>query len=269
MSKRTSEKDISNVSEVPDPNNLEDRDDDSEVFEGSELDPAAAETPAIGGDDFMHTDDFRRLFVDFVMGDTLVAMRWLDRKWHKVVEKKLIELEDEPFGEIIVHGGNDKSNIEAVSAARRGRMEQVMNVVFLLNVTKVGDRACLYARSLVVVDVPEGITIIGDHSFQSCSSLKRITFPKSLTSIGAYSFAKCLSLEKVDLLHTNVKKLGDSAFRDCESLRKMKIPDSLQTFGHRVFQNCSERVPSTIDAEDEINNDDVTSEVVAYLRSIQ
>ena len=48
--------------------------------------------------DFMHTDDFRRLFVGFVMVDTLVAMRWLDRKWHKVVEKMLTELEDEAFG---------------------------------------------------------------------------------------------------------------------------------------------------------------------------
>jgi hypothetical protein len=54
--------------------------------------------PAVGGDDFMHTDDFRRLFVGFVMADTLVVMRWLDRKWHTVVKKKLIELEDEPFG---------------------------------------------------------------------------------------------------------------------------------------------------------------------------
>ena len=63
------------------------------------MDSAPDEAPAVGCDDFMHTDDFRRLFVGFVMADTLVAMRWLDRKWHKVVEKKLIELEDEPFGE--------------------------------------------------------------------------------------------------------------------------------------------------------------------------
>ena len=46
----------------------------------------------------MHTDDFRRLFVEFVMVDTLVAMRWFDRKRHAVVEKELIELEDETFG---------------------------------------------------------------------------------------------------------------------------------------------------------------------------
>ncbi|GMH97065.1 hypothetical protein TrVE_jg9044 [Triparma verrucosa] len=109
MSKRTSEE-LPNAIEVPNPNNLEIVDDEEEVFEGSEFDDAADDTPAVGGDDFMHTDDFRRLFVGFVMVDTLVTMRWLDKKWHKVVKKVLTELEeDEPYGEIIVHGGNDTS----------------------------------------------------------------------------------------------------------------------------------------------------------------
>ena len=62
------------------------------------MDSAADKAPADGGDDFMHTADFRRLFVGYVMADTLVAMRWLDRKWYTVVKKKLAELEDEPFG---------------------------------------------------------------------------------------------------------------------------------------------------------------------------
>ncbi|GMH78341.1 hypothetical protein TrST_g3539 [Triparma strigata] len=159
MSKRTSEY-IENIISILDPNNLEGGDDDSEVFEGSELDSAADDTPAVGGDDFMHTDDFRRLFVGFVMVDILVAMRWLDRKWHKVVEKKLTEFEDEPFGEIIVHGGNDKGDDEAVSGARVEMIKQVTKVVFLLNIMKVGDRACKFASILVVVDIPEGITSI-------------------------------------------------------------------------------------------------------------
>ncbi|GMH83879.1 hypothetical protein TrST_g9404 [Triparma strigata] len=263
MSKRTSGE-FYNVLEVANPNDLADGCDDTELSEGSkELDSKESAT-VVGGDDFMHTDDFRRLFVGFVMIDTLVAMRWLDKKWHKVVEKKLIELEDEPFGEIIVHGGNDISLSETRSDARKERMKQVTKVVFLLNITKVGDYACLYASNLVVVDIPEGITIIGDYSFDRCSSLKHISFPKSLTSIGGGSFY-CSSLEQVDLLHTNVRELGTSAFNSCTSLREMKVPDSLQTFGLNVFRNCSKLVPSDIDVD---WGHDVSA-VVAYLRSIQ
>ncbi|GMH99556.1 hypothetical protein TrST_g3289 [Triparma strigata] len=265
MSKRTSE-DLPNAIEIPDPNSLDVAEDEEEVFEGSELDSAADDSPLIGGDDFMHTDDFRRLFVGFVMVDTLVAMRWLDRKWHKVVEKKLIEFEDEPFGEIIVHGGNDISISKVYSDARKERMKQVTKVVFLLNITKVGDRACAYASILVVVDIPEGITSIFKSSFNSCSSLKDIKFPKSLTSIGFRSFDSCSSLEQVDLLHTKVLELGDYAFAGCTSLREMKFPDSLQKFGINLFCNCSKLVPSDIDVS---GYEDTTTEVVAYLRSIQ
>ena len=100
------------------------------------MSPTKESATVVGGDDFMHTDDFRRLFVGFVMVDTLVAMRWLDRKWHKVVEKKLIELEDEPFGEIVV-GGNDISDDEAYSGARLEKMKRLAKFVFLLNITKV------------------------------------------------------------------------------------------------------------------------------------
>ncbi|GMH79106.1 hypothetical protein TrST_g1204 [Triparma strigata] len=261
MSKRTSEE-LSNTIEIPDPNNLETGDDEEEVFEGSELDSAVDETPAVGGDDFMHTDDFRRLFVGFVMADTLVAMRWLNRKWHKVVEKKLIELEDEPFGEVIVHGGNDISFEEADSDAREERMKQVTKVVFLLNITKVGEHVCKSAFSLVVVDIPEGITVIGRSSFCGCYSLKHITFPKSLKSISVNSFYSCSDLEEVDLLHTHVLELGNYAFAYCESLREMKVPDSLQTLGDKVFWKCSKLVPSNVKDED-------SSTVVTFLRSLK
>ncbi|GMH74246.1 hypothetical protein TrST_g14012 [Triparma strigata] len=261
MSNRTSE-DLSNAIEILDLNNLDVSDDEEEVFEGSELD-SVDETPGGGGDDFMHTDDFRRLFVGFVMADTLVTMRWLDKKWHKVVEKKLIEVkQDEPFGEIIVHRGNDISYGEAHSGTRLEGMKPVTKVIFLLNITKVGDCACSCASNLVVVEIPEGITSIGIFSFYSCSSLKDIKFPKSLSSIGIQSFYQCSCLEQVDLLHTNVQYLDEGAFEDCTSLLEMRVPDSLQKVGDYAFYNCSKLVPSDIEIYD-------NEAVVTYLRSIQ
>ncbi|GMH60040.1 hypothetical protein TrST_g7689 [Triparma strigata] len=272
MSKRTSG-DRSNVLEVANPNELIDGCDDTELSEGSEEPNSKESAAVVGGDDFMHTDDFRRLFVGFVTVDTLVAMRWLDKKWHKVVEKKLIEFENEPFGEIIVHGGNDISRDEAYSDARKERMKQVTKVIFLLNITKVGNHACYHAVNLVAVDIPEGITSIGVRSFSRCKSLKHIKFPKSLTSAGYGSFRECSSLERVDLLHTNAHELGDQAFLHCTSLREMKVPDSLQRFddlgeSHSgfwvagVFSGCSKLVPSSIIVKDD-------NAIVAYLRSIQ
>jgi len=242
MSKMISEN-TSSAIEIPDPNNLDVDDDDSEVFEGSELDSSAVETPATGGDDFMHTDDFRRLFVGFVMVDTLVAMRWLDKKWHNVVEKKLTELGDDVY----VHGGKNINPFVAWSDRRKKRMKKVTKVVFplniekfryLLNITKVGDFGCTFATNLVVVDLPEGITSIGYASFDTCSSLKVIKFPKSLTYIGTASFSSCSSLRKVDLMHTNIQEFGNSAFSFCTNLREMKVPDSLQRFGYDVFKRC-------------------------------
>ncbi|GMH74703.1 hypothetical protein TrST_g4003 [Triparma strigata] len=144
-------------------------------------------------------------------------------------------------------------------------MEQVTKVVFLLNITKVGVSACAWAVNLVVVDIPEGITIIGDRSFFGCKSLKDIKFPKSLTSIDRFSFACCLSLEKVDLLHTKVNYIGDSAFERCTSLTEMKVPDSLQELGTCVFRDCYELVPPT-SSYINVSNSNL---VVAYLRCIQ
>ncbi|GMI08725.1 hypothetical protein TrVE_jg9306 [Triparma verrucosa] len=259
MSKRTSQ-DLANAIEVPDLNNLEVVDDDTEVFEGSELDSADV-TPAGGGDDFMHTDDFRRLFVDFAMADTLVAMRWLDRKWHKVVEKKLTELENEPYGGMIVHGGNDIGRNELFSYTRKEKMNRVTKAVFLLNVTKVGDRVFAHA-AILCIDIPEGITTIGDASFAGCISLNDIKFPKSLTSIGQSSFYNCSSLGRVDLLHTNVKKLGQASFCDCISLSEMKVPASLQSYGANAFIGCVNLAPPTINLW-------VTGAIVDYLRSAQ
>ncbi|GMH68117.1 hypothetical protein TrST_g11435 [Triparma strigata] len=50
-------------------------------------------------------------------------------------------------------------------------MTQVTKIIFLLNITKVGDNVCYYASNLVAVDIPEGITIIGLNVFGDCSKL--------------------------------------------------------------------------------------------------
>ena len=209
-------------------------------------------------DEFMYTPEFRRHFVDFVHVQTLMALR-VATKGFNVAADVLID-EGVRSGKLMVHGGNDLSH-DGINA-RKERHKLVTRVIFLLNVTKVGQNACYCAVNLVIVDIPEGVESIGHSAFAHCRSLTTVSFPKTLSSIGTASFFSCSSLDNVDLLHTNLQKLGRLAFAYCSELKSMTIPDSLQTLGYRVFEYCSKLVSSNI-------NDRDNDAVVAHLRSKQ
>ena len=63
------------------------------------------------------------------------------------------------------------------------RLKNVMDVVFLLNITTIGKNACDSCYSLVTVVIPENIESIIYGAFWYCTSLLNVSFPKSLKSI--------------------------------------------------------------------------------------
>ncbi|GMH72157.1 hypothetical protein TL16_g05843 [Triparma laevis f. inornata] len=209
-------------------------------------------------DQFMFTPEFRRHFVEFVPGDTLMTLRLATKGW-KVAAEAFID-EGVRRDVIIVHDGNDLH--WKVAKARHERRMLVTRVIFLLNITQIGERACTWASNLVVVEIPEGIESIGERAFNGCRNLTAVFFLTTLTSIGVQAFYDCTSLDNVNLLHTNLQKLGSRAFRQCSELKSMTIPDSLQKFGSSIFWDCSKIVPSNINVTH-------TNAVVAYLRSKQ
>ncbi|GMI18744.1 hypothetical protein TrLO_g14367 [Triparma laevis f. longispina] len=190
----------------------------------------------------MFTEVFVRLPVGLVMEDTLMTLRLATKAWKRVVDTFIDE--GMKSGVMIVHGEWDL----------RAR------VVFLLNITKVGDYACYLAVNVVVVDLPEGVKIIGHGALWACTSLTAVSFPATLTSIGSWAFYACTILENVDLLHTNLQELGEHAFYECFHLKSMTILDLLQTNGYKPFRGCFHVAPF---------KSRVTSKVVAYLRSKQ
>ncbi|GMH53838.1 hypothetical protein TL16_g01542 [Triparma laevis f. inornata] len=216
-------------------------------------------------DQFMHTPEYRRHFVEYVPGDTLMTLRLATKGW-KAAADAFID-EGVESGTMIVHDGKDISYKKMLALARSERRKLVTRVVFPLNITKVGGYACRFAVNLVVVDIPEGVERIGILAFSDCRSLTTVSFPTALKSIGVWSFYGCTSLENVHLLHTNLQEIGACAFYECSELTSMMIPDSLQTLGDDVFHGCSKLVPSNTDVTDYDNN--TTSDVVAYLRSKQ
>ena len=68
--------------------------------------PTVSTVPATT-DQFMHTPEFRRHFVEFVPVDALMALRLATKGWNAAVDALI----DEGLisGAMIVHGGNDKS----------------------------------------------------------------------------------------------------------------------------------------------------------------
>ncbi|GMI16646.1 hypothetical protein TrLO_g6294 [Triparma laevis f. longispina] len=208
-------------------------------------------------DQFMFTDDFKRLLVGFFQGDTLMTLGLATNAW-KPVADALID-EGVRSGKLIVRGEED---VEYPDEARKEMRKLATRVVFLLNITKVGDRVCEFASNLVVVDIPEGVQRINPYAFGQCESLTTISFPTTIISIDENAFADCSNLENVDLLHTSLQELGNYAFSDCSELKSMTIPDSLQTFDANVFFCCHKLVPSSID----VSSNDATSKVVAHLR---
>ncbi|GMH60110.1 hypothetical protein TL16_g02976 [Triparma laevis f. inornata] len=184
-------------------------------------------------DQFMFTDDFKRLFVGLVRWDTLMTLRLATQAWKRVVEAFIYE--DVRSGKLIVHDGKDLSGMNWEALDER--------------------------RKRVTRKIPEGIEIIGIGAFDECRSLSTISFPTTLTSIDWNAFADCFSLENVDLLHTNLQELEEWAFYQFSELKSVTIPDSYLTLGAHVFTGCSKPVPSNIDVDVGYND-----ETIAYLR---
>ncbi|GMH67816.1 hypothetical protein TrST_g13513 [Triparma strigata] len=153
---------------------IEGNDDD-----GEKRDKAEENGPAVvPADDFLQTDDWRRLFVENVPVDTLMKMRLLCKARRRVADT-FIDGKVESGGMIVV-GEDDVSVFYDEVDNFKERRSFVTQVVLLLNITKVGDCACYYAVNLVVVEIPEGVVSIGDLSFAHCSSLTTVSFPTTL-----------------------------------------------------------------------------------------
>ena len=223
--------------------------------------------PPLPVDDFMHTDDYRRYLVKYIDPVSLMSLRVVDRAWQIVVDPCIDELVKvrSPFaevGSIIVHGGNDIRYIsDETSWALEDRRYNVTGVVFLLNITTIGKRACEYCLSLETVVIPEGIEIIGHSAFFHCTGLSNVTFPKSLKSIGYDAFDYCTSIEAMDFSHTLLDSIAEIAFYDCCELKSLKLPSSVESVGDCAFYGCSKLVPDNIDTDDNVA-------VLAYLQCV-
>ena len=161
-------------------------------------------------------------------------------------------------GQILLHDGStNTSSVHSDASVIAYRYH--CKVIFFLNITLVGERACKFCLNLCLVEIPEGVESINREAFYQCMSLETATFPSTLRRIGNSAFVNCVNLENVDLLHTSIREIESFAFEGCTKLRSFAFHTNLQEFGNRVFTGCFSLVPSSTDLKS-------TPDVVAFLR---
>ena len=118
-------------------------------------------------------------------------------------------------------------------------------IIFDKPITKIGECAFSWCKSLTSVTIPDSVTTIGIRAFEGCCSLKSVTIPDCVTTIGEAAFAYCSSITSVTI-GDSVTTIGDYTFRNCSSLTSVTIPDSVTTIGDRAFYGCSSLTSITI-----------------------
>ena len=75
---------------------------------------------------------------------------------------------------------------------------------------EIGDNAFEYCRSLMHVDIPDGVTRIGKYAFSNCNQLTSVSLPESVNDIGEFAFQNCY-LNEI-FLPRSVSVIGGWAF---------------------------------------------------------
>ncbi|GMI01738.1 hypothetical protein TrVE_jg7187 [Triparma verrucosa] len=166
-------------------------------------------------------------------------MRTLSKDYYRTVNKYYQSRI--AMAAMIVHEGSDVNHMQD-----RLQRDDVTQVVFLLNITKVGMYACYKASILVVVDIPEGVESIGQSAFAHCKSLTTVSFPTTLTTIKRCAFIGATKLDNVHLSHTKLQIVEEWAFYECSELKSMTIPPSLRRLGFLAFHPGSKLIPRSL-----------------------
>ncbi len=95
-------------------------------------------------------------------------------------------------------------------------------------------------KSLLSVQMAEGLESIGNYAFDACSALAQIELPSTLGTVGDYAF-RASGLKTV-IIGSGISTLGDYVFNNCSSLEEISIPASLTVFGCDCFKGCSAKL---------------------------
>ena len=135
----------------------------------------ATSTPSAATYTHSNLDDFSssllKRIIPYVPVNTLTSLRVATKSWRGVADDFITGCVKNG-GAMVVGEMNGRSPYLPWWKEKR---EQVTQVLFLHNITNIGNFACINAINLVVVEIPEGVVSIGAQAFEDCRSLTRVS----------------------------------------------------------------------------------------------
>ena len=93
-------------------------------------------------------------------------------------------------------------------------------------------------RSVVNVEIPEGVKEIGNDAFFSAAGLTRVVIPNSVRSIGIGAFARCTNVTNFHM-GTGVTNIGNGAFEQCYGVQDVVFGAGVEAIGNNAFASCT------------------------------
>ena len=88
-------------------------------------------------------------------------------------------------------------------------------------------------KSLVSVNIPDGVEKIRDNTFADCSVLERITIPSTVKVIERRAIYGCTALRFL-VIPEGVELIDANAFSECDALITLVLPGSLKMIGNSI-----------------------------------
>lgn len=119
-------------------------------------------------------------------------------------------------------------------------IKEIKNIIFddNNNLESIEDFAFYKFKSLISINLPDGLQSIGVSAFEECDSLKEIEIPNTVTTIGSGAFTNCINLTNV-VLPDNETIINENAFCGCINLTNVILPDNDIKICDYAFLDCS------------------------------
>jgi len=104
-------------------------------------------------------------------------------------------------------------------------------------VSRIGDGAFYWCRSLLRVDVPDNAAVSGVDTFRENHVLRSVNTKSGFAPNGSHVLRGCYALTECDIAE-GTTEIGANAFYTCYSLRKLVFPSALTSIAAMAFADC-------------------------------